>query len=229
MTNHRVFYRRHLPHWQPAGATLFITFRLAGSLPRAAIARLQAEREREERALSRVSDAQEHRRQSYRDARRAFGRWDAALDLSESNPCWLGRPEIATAVVEALRYRHEREYDLLAFCIMPNHVHLVCTPLPREDGTCDSLHRILQLLKRRTARQANKILKRQGTFWQAESYDHVVRDADELTRIIWYTVNNPVKAGLVSDWEAWPWTHVETQVGLAIHPTQRSEANPCLP
>lgn len=115
---------------------------------------------------------------------------------------------MATVIVEALHYRDQQAYDLLAFCVMPNHVHLVCTPLEREDGTCHALQRILQSLKRYTARQANQILGRRGAFWQAESYDHVVRDADELTRVVRYVINNPMKAGLVSDWEAWPWTYV---------------------
>ncbi len=209
MTNHRIFYRRHLPHWQPAGATLFITFRLAGSLPRTVIAALQEKREQEERALSHISDAQECQKQTYLDARRAFGRWDAALDISDSGPRWLTDPQVAAVVVEALHYRHGQVYDLLAFCVMPNHVHLVCTPLQDEDGKYHALHRILQSLKRHTARQANKILKRQGAFWQAESYDHVVRDTDELARIVQYVINNPVKAGLAPDWEAWPWTYVK--------------------
>ena len=91
---------------------------------------------------------------------------------------------------------------------MPNHVHLVCTPLPREDGTYQPLHRVLQSLKRHTARQANRILGRQGPFWQAESYDHVVRDEAELVRIVEYLINNPVKAGLIADGLSWPWTHV---------------------
>lgn len=209
MTDHRVFYRRHLPHWQPAGATLFITFRLAGSLPRAVIAALQEKCEQEERALSHINDAQERQKQAYLDTRRAFGRWDAALDASDSGPRWLADPRVAAVVVEALHYRHGQVYDLLVSCVMPNHVHLACIPLQREDGTYYALHRILQSLKRHTARQANKILERQGTFWQAESYDHVVRDADELARIVQYVINNPVKAGLVSDWEAWPWTYVK--------------------
>ena len=206
MADYRLSYRRHLPHWQPAGATLFITFRLAGSLPRAVIAALQEKHEQEKRALSHVSNAQAHRKQAHQDARRAFGRWDSALDISNSGPHWLANPQVASIVSDALHHRHGRAYDLLAFCIMPNHVHLVCTPLQREDGTYYAIHRILQSLKRHTARQANKVLRRQGTFWQAESYDHVVRDADELTRIVQYVMSNPVKAGLVSEWEAWPWT-----------------------
>jgi len=197
MADHRVSYRRHLPHWQPAGATLFITFRLAGSLPHTVVATLQEKREQEKRALSHASDVQGHRKQAYQDA----------LDVSDSGPHWLADPQVASIVAEALHYRHERAYDLLAFCIMPNHVHLVCTPLQREDGTYYAIHRILQSLKQHSARQANKVLGRQGTFWQEESYDHVVRDADELTRVVQYVISNPVKAGLISEWEAWPWTY----------------------
>ncbi len=189
---------------------MFVTFRLAGSLPRAVLAALQEKRDQEERALSHIGDTQERQKQAYLDERRAFGLWDAAVDFSEYGPHWLADPRVATVVVQALHYRHGRVYDLLAFCIMPNHVHLVCTPLQRQDGTYYALHRILQSLKRHTARQANKVLGRQGTFWQAESYDHVVRDANELGRIVQYIVNNPVKAGLTSDWETWPWTYITT-------------------
>ena len=200
MTEHCIFYRRHLPHWQPPGATLFITFRLAGSLPRETIAALREKQEQGKTTLSRIGDATE---------RRAFGRWDTALDTSNNGLRWLADPQIAAIVVEALHYRHGQVYNLVAFCIMFNHVHLVCMPLAQENGTYYALSRILQSLKRHTARQANKILHRQGTFWQAESYDHVVRDADELERIAQYVINNPVKAGLVSNWEAWPWTYVQ--------------------
>jgi len=61
----------------------------------------------------------------------------------------------------------------------------------------------MQSIKRHTARQANLYLKRQGTFWQAESYDHVIRDEAEWQRIIHYVLYNPVKAGLVAEWQAW--------------------------
>lgn len=165
MCKHRVFYRRSLPHWQPPGATLFITSRLAGSLPRAVIEELQAEQERQEFALSRIADIEERRRQASLNARQAFGRWDLALDRASRGPHWLQQPPIAAVVVEALHYRDGRMYDLLAFCIMPNQVHLLCTPLTREDGTYHPLPRILQSLKRHIARQANVILGRQGPFW----------------------------------------------------------------
>jgi REP element-mobilizing transposase RayT len=208
MTDHRVFYRRHLPHWQPEGATLFVTLRLAGSLPRVVIDILKERLEQEKSALSSIDNLEERQKRAYLDGLCAFRRWDAALDVSDSGSRWLAQQQVADVVVEALHYCHKRVYDLLAFCIMPNHVHLVCTPLQCEDNMCYPLKRIMQSLKRHTARQANKVLERQGAFWQAESYDHVVRDADELVRIVQYVINNPVKGGLVSDWEAWPWTYV---------------------
>jgi REP element-mobilizing transposase RayT len=62
-------------------------------------------------------------------------------------------------------------------------------------------------LKRYTARQANQLLGREGAFWQHENYDHVVRDEEEWQRIITYILNNPVKAGLVQNWEDWEWTY----------------------
>jgi putative transposase len=68
----------------------------------------------------------------------------------------------------------------------------------------------MQSLKRHTARQANLALGRQGAFWQDESYDHVVRNAGEFERIVSYILENPVKAGLVSDWQAWPWSYLKT-------------------
>ena len=66
---------------------------------------------------------------------------------------------------------------------------------------------ILRLIKGATARKANKILNRTGSFWQHESYDRVVRNEKELNRIIWYTINNPVKAGLVKNAEDWKWSY----------------------
>ena len=65
----------------------------------------------------------------------------------------------------------------------------------------------MQSLKRYTARQANKILGREGAFWQDESYDRMIRDGEEYARIIDYVLENPVKAGLVSKWEEWRWTY----------------------
>ncbi len=70
-------------------------------------------------------------------------------------------------------------------------------------------------IKKYTARRINKILHRSGPFWMDESYDHVIRTADELERTIQYVLNNPVKAGLVASWEEWPWSYIKP--GLLNH------------
>ena len=75
----------------------------------------------------------------------------------------------------------------------------------------------MQSLKCHTARQANKILGSEGAFWRDESYDHVIRDGEEHARIIHYVLENPVKAGLASNWDEWQWRYCE-EVGLAVRP-----------
>ena len=207
LLRYQPFYRRHLPHIQPPGATLFVTFRLAGSIPARAQQRLRIEAEQREAALARIGDQHEREGRAYAEQRRDFARWDAELDATRSGSLWLSDPQVGDLVAEALHYRDGRVYDLDAFCIMPNHVHTVLTPLPQGNGTYHALSTIMHSLKRYTARQANVLLGRRGNFWQHENYDHVVRDEEELERIIAYVLNNPVRAGLVQHPEDWRWTY----------------------
>ena len=206
--DYRPFYRRHLPHIQPPGATVFITFRLAGSLSRVVIEKLMAEQDRVDRMLERIPDPAVRARRAYREEGYLFRRWDAALDAARQGPRWLAEAPIAQLVVDSLHYRDGKVYTLHAFCVMPNHVHLVCTPLPKPDSTYHALAAILHSLKRYTAREANRLLGRKGAFWQAESYNHVVRNKRAFHRIIAYVLNNPVKAKLVSSWDEWSWSYV---------------------
>ena len=197
------FYRRHLPHWQPRNAIFFVTFRLKNSLPDEVIEALREERD----VLAQLPES-ERIQQNYLEAQRYFARCDAYLDRAELGPRWLSQPEIAEIVKEAMHYRDGKVYDLQAFCIMSNHVHAVFEPCKSEcHSDLQPLPKIMQSLKRHTARQANLLLGREGAFWQDESYDHVIRDGEEYTRIIHYVLENPVKAGLVSKWEEWQWTY----------------------
>ncbi len=199
-------YRRNLPHVQPPGATFFITFRLTGSLPAAVIATLYAEAERVRTELERAPNSPQRAERLYLAERQFFAEWDAALDRGEG-PDWLRNPEVAKLVTDNMHYFAGKRYDLLAYCIMSNHVHVVLAPLLKAEGTYYPLAQIMHTMKGYTAGQANQLLGRTGEFWLHESYDHYVRDQAELERIIAYVVNNPVKAGLVADWQAWPWTY----------------------
>jgi len=205
--DYQFLYRRRLQHIQPLNATLFITFRLAGSIPTQALQQLVEEERQIEAMLAHIPNPQERTWRTYLEQRQFFGKWDALLDTAQSGPFWLRDHRIAALVAESLHHRNGQVYDLDAFCIMPNHVHLLCTPLAKADGTYHALAAIMHSLKRYTARQANQLLGREGAFWQHENYDHVVRDEEEWQRIITYILNNPVKAGLVQNWEDWEWTY----------------------
>jgi REP element-mobilizing transposase RayT len=198
----KTFYYRHLPHYHPPNATYFITFRVAGSLPADAIERLQQERTQSLKRIGGFVD-KKCRVEAYREHQKGYlEKFDALLDGATTGPRWLGIPQVAEIVSESIHYRDQRVYDLLSYCIMPNHVHMVFV------GRSDTpTYRILQSLKRHTARQANLVLQRQDTFWQEESYDHVIRDGDELEQTIRYVLWNPVKAGLVESWEEWRWSY----------------------
>ena len=171
--------RRRLPHVWAEGKRLFVTWHLYGSLPH---------------ALYPPPNKQ--------NAGQAFVWMDRYLDSALGGPLYLKPQPIAQLVVDSIRYgaQHLQYYDLEAFVVMANHVHLLV--LPRVSPS-----RFLQTLKGYTAREANRLLGRTGQpFWQAESYDHSVRDDRESDRIRVYIENNPVKAGLVANAEDYLWS-----------------------
>ena len=177
--------------------TLFVTCRLTGSLPQDVVTRLRQETDFVKVQLAKLGDDALRAEELYAEYRRAFGRFDRALDRADIGPTWLKEEAIARLMVDALHHRDGKQYELIAFCIMLNHLHIVFTPLQAESGEPVALETIMHSYKRYTAQQANKVLQREGEFWQHESYDHVARNADELERIVAYVADNPVKAGLV--------------------------------
>jgi REP element-mobilizing transposase RayT len=205
---YKAFYRRQLPHIQPHGATIFVTFRLAGSIPREVLVRWSREYLELERILATLEQPEiDERKNEF--TRRRFRELDDCLDRAETGPHWLKDDRIAQLVVDGLRYLDDRVYRLDAFCVMSNHVHAVFAPLllSTENNEYHSLSVIMHSLKRHTAREANRLLKRTGTFWEHESYDHYVRDQAEWERIVNYVINNPVKAGLIENWSKWPYSY----------------------
>jgi len=212
-------YRRNLPHLQPLGATFFITFRLAGSLPHSAVAQWNRERVWLGQLAETNPPHYERRKQDFE--RYWFAKFESILDGCECGPVWLNDERVAGQVAESLHHRDGKVYLLDSFSIMPNHVHVVFKPLPiprpvrlqepqhSKDGEepYHSLASIMQSLKGFTAFEANRLLTREGEFWAHESYDHYIRSAEELHRIIRYVVNNPVKAGYVSNWREWRWNY----------------------
>jgi REP element-mobilizing transposase RayT len=169
------YYERNLPHWHPEGAAVFLTWRLHGTCAQF--------------------------RSDEPDAGKAFAAFDRALHQA-AGPKWLAEPAVAQCVIDALRFgeRQLKLYRLIAFSVMPNHVHVVLEPIA-------PLAKITKSIKGYTAREANRLLGRTGEpFWNDESYDHWVRERDELSKVVRYTERNPVAAGLVETVEGWRWS-----------------------
>ena len=127
---------------------------------------------------------------------------DRLLDTVTDGLCYLRQPAIAGMIVEAIRYNATvlNHYVLHAYVVMPNHVHLLATPrVP--------LSKLTKSLKGITAKRANALLGLTGrSFWQEESYDHLVRNEREFERILDYIEENPVRAGLVTEACQYPWS-----------------------
>jgi REP-associated tyrosine transposase len=172
------FYRRRLPHWQPAGQDIFITWRLYGSLPRNI-------------PPPKVDSSPGE----------AFVHYDRFLDEVRTGPLWLKDSRIAESILTSLRDAQQRKlFNLRAYAIMANHVHVLLTPIV-------PLAQLTQRIKGATGRQANLILSREGMrFWQDESFDHWVRNTAEGQKIRTYIERNPVTAGLVKNAKDWPWS-----------------------
>ena len=204
---YQAYYRRHLPHIQPPGATFFITFRLANSLPPAVLEKLQEERAIIEIAINKIADDDAKRRLQEAERKKWFAKWDDALDKATTGDFYLREPEIAATVAHSIRFHDGEWFELIAYSIMPNHVHLVIKPFEKTARQEYGLSEILHNIKRNSAKQANKILGRAGDFWQHESYDHFIRNDAELERVIKYVLHNPVKAGLCNEWTDWQWSY----------------------
>lgn len=126
---------------------------------------------------------------------------DRLLDRATEGPVFLRQHQIAQIIVEAIRNGEARfhRYDLHAFVVMPNHVHLLVTPRV-------TAKQWLGPLKGFTAHQANRVLGRHAPLWQDESYDHLVRSGEEFLQVRQYIENNPVKAGLADSPDDFPWS-----------------------
>ncbi len=190
----------YLPHWTKSGATYAVSFRLADSLPASVLDAWRQERkeilaaaQQQGRPLTAHEEIELDRLYSTRIA--------AFLD-SGHGACHLAKPEIASMVQDALRHFDGQRCDLIAWCIMPNHVHVIVRPLEGYD-----LAEILHSWKSFTAKQANKQLGETGCFWQEESYDHLIRDEDDFDHQLIYLLQNPEKAGLAD----WPWMTCKRQ------------------
>ncbi|MDQ6656596.1 MAG: class I tRNA ligase family protein [Verrucomicrobiota bacterium] len=201
----------HLPHWTQDGATYAVNFRLVDSLPETVLQEWQHERRELSRIAAERGEALPAPEQARLDA--AFSeKVEAYLDAGRGE-CWLRDPRIAELIRDALLHFDGDRYELAAWCVMPNHVHVIVQPKAGHQ-----LSDILHSWKSFTASRANQLLERDGAFWQAESYDRLIRTEEGLRRQIRYAWENPESAGLGE----WPWRGR----GIGFQPIGNAGAHP---
>ncbi len=191
------FTRGNLPHWLVADHTYFVTLRLAGTIPKPVVAELEAERE----ALVKAHANEEALTAL---ARRQFLQVERSLHSVDNSRDWLTRPGVPEVVLDNLNWLEvQRGWLLYAATVLSNHVHLL---LRNTVGRSGHLMNDLGNYKTYVATQVNRLLGRTGAFWAREGFDHWCRDEAKVRSAARYVCDNPVKAGLVKDWTAWPWT-----------------------
>jgi putative transposase len=228
--DYKQFSERHRPHIHPPDSILFVTYRLAGSIPRATVREYKAKKEWLAGQLSLVSN--EARKRDTPESKRWleqvenfnrdwFVKFEDIMHKANSGPMWMKDERVAEAVAVSLQKLDGDAYRLDAYSVMSNHVHAVFKPflseselheVLNEDGRPSftsehpSLSRIMQSLKGGSSRECNRILSRSGQF-----FDRVVREG-KFYQTIKYVLNNPVKAGLVREWREWRWNYCRREL-----------------
>ncbi len=191
----------YLPHWRIPGATYAVTFRVKDSLPTSVLKEYESKK-----SILLEQITKEKQRAGSRDASDPLRKLHAEIQSlvetiiepalhAADGPQPLADPAIAGMVLRALKHFDGDRYDLLAWSVMPNHVHVLITP---HEG--HALEKILQGMKTHAAKEANRMLGKSGTFWQEEYYDHIVRDGEDLKHQVRYILRNPQKGKSSAEW-----------------------------
>jgi len=198
--------RGYLPHFENTEATQHVTFHLADSLPQEVLLRLEADLN----ALPANKRDVERRK-----------RVDAWIDAGHGS-CVLRKPGIADMVQGSLLTFDSERYRLLAWVVMPNHVHVLFEPM---NGW--TVAKIVASWKKFTARKICDLRRASSEgpsapVWHREYWDRYIRDQRHLEQAVAYIHLNPVKAGLVATAESWRWSSAYPgNAGIALDNANR--------
>jgi len=199
------YTRRNLPHWLVADHSYFVTLRLTGTLPKQVIEEFHSQRKA-------LKDSNSDETAMLELSRKQFASIERILD-SITAVRWLGNQDVASIVWNSLNWLRERGWLIYAGVMMSNHIHLL---MRNEEGRTQDMLADLARFKNYTAREANKVLGRSGSFWAREDFDHWIRSLEKFEGTVRYIANNPVKAGLVNTWDQWKWVVVEDSVRYCL-------------
>ncbi len=220
MKNAQKISRRKLPHIFLAGATYFVTSNLHGALPKSVLEKLKKEYEQKVHQIKLTGkNADEIKIKLAILQQQHFRKYDQYLDQVMGGPTFLAEEKIADILKERFHRYDGQYYDLIAYTVMSNHFHLLIDTsiqLKEREGDTDyfpndyvNLSKIIGLIKGASARYANLALGRSGRFWTEEYFDRMVRSDRECLVYQNYITQNPVRAGLVKEWEDFPHTYLK--------------------
>jgi len=205
------FYRHALPHFQQPGQSYFVTWCLKDAIPPKAfdyytikLHNLQTEiqhlkkNKADDSTINLINMDYNLTRKKY------FKTVNDLLDLQKKSCVNLSNDSNMDILIRALNFWDHTRIENYAYTIMSNHVHWVFKVYEKDEKDQPVyLQDILQSVKRFSATEINKNEGLKGSLWQKESYDTTIRDDLHLYQAIKYTLENPVKAGLVTDWKQW--------------------------
>ena len=180
------YSRGYLPHFDGGEIPQFITARLFDSLPQNILQKFQLELER--KGIENIEYEMRKQIEGFLD--KGYGE------------CFLRDERIAKIAADALLFHTEKKYKLIAWAVMPNHIHFLAVPFKDIE-----LAEITHSVKSYTAKEANKVLNRTGKFWQRESFDRYIRNYEHFIKTIDYIENNPVKAALCENYTDWKFSN----------------------
>ncbi len=213
-----------LPHWKIDGGTYAVTFRQADSLPTEV---LNHYREARDLILDKIEilsklDSSRSQLDDLLSLREELNHLETSIVEPALNQghgtCLFKNEHNAELLANALKHFNYKRYDLLAWCIMPNHVHVLVKLAQNEE-----LEKILHSWKSFTSHEINKLNGTSGSIWQKESYDHLIRDGKDFKNQVAYVLSNPTRAGFSN----WQWTgcaYPELLAGRQNHGLPRDAA-----
>lgn len=204
-------YKHILPHFQQPGQAYFVTFCLWNAVAPGALASY-TNKLRELRLL--IESRKKHQQfdQMFTELNKDFNQtrrryidaYDQLMAQNKDRTIDLNKAELSAIITEGLTYWADIRIENYAWCIMPNHVHWVFRTKEKDKNNKPVyLSKIMESVKKQTAKLINKQIGRQGHLWQKESFDTTIRDNNHLYRAIEYTLNNPVSANYVNDRNQW--------------------------
>ncbi len=209
----RTEHTRRLPHFHRVGATFFITTNLYGAIPKETLKQLQIKRDE---LIGRIKQENQvdKEREIYMIRRAYFYELDTYLDACQNSPKHLTIPEVAAIVEKEIRKHDGKYYNLVAFTLMPNHMHIVLDFSiqlsfinPFDLDLYTNVSEVMGKIKGSSSFYANKILGNSGkSFWGVSYYDRYIRDYNHFFGAVNYTINNVVKAKIATHWMNHPYT-----------------------